>query len=252
MVSPPEDLAMSEHCPRKPDPDRVASWREAIRALESEIRYLEWYRDEMGRIIKIVTENPAILNAESTFPTHLMRWYLESQCMRIRRLAEGESPGHDVWSLRLLLEDMKRAAEAFSRGNIKELFDEPGGPRYDSEFEDFLVESMWRQVGDVGKAADRLHAKQIKGDLKELADVTDAIKEFATKVLAHYTKEGVGRPMPSWGPVSRATDVIVRIGKRYYATLIGPALGSFAPVDLFDWYDVFRFAWKPWKDELVP
>jgi hypothetical protein len=235
--------------PRKPDPDRVAGWREAMSALEPEIRNLEWYRDEMSRLIEIVRANRKITAAESYFPEHVMRWYLESQCMRVRRITESDSPGHDVWSLRLILEDMRRAAEAFTKGNVRELFDETAGRRYEPEFEDFLVESMWRVVGDVDKNADRLRPKQIKEDLKLLADATDSIKAFATKVLAHYTKEGVGIPIPSWGPIASATDVIVEIAKRYYATLIGPAMLSFAPHDQFDWYDVFRFAWKPSQGE---
>ena len=56
---------------------------------------------------------------------------------------EPYTPGFDVWSLVQLLEDMRRPAEAF------------GTPSYEGELRDFLVGSMWKNVGDVDGGADR-------------------------------------------------------------------------------------------------
>ncbi len=49
----------------------------------------------------------------------------------IRRLVEPYTPGFDVWSLVQLLEDMRRAAEAFGRSEIEGLFDASDAPAYE-------------------------------------------------------------------------------------------------------------------------
>jgi hypothetical protein len=49
----------------------------------------------------------------------------------IRRLVEPYTPGFDVWSLVQLLEDMRRAAEAFGRSEIESLFDASDAPSYE-------------------------------------------------------------------------------------------------------------------------
>src|ERR1700678_4206037 len=147
---------------RLPDPTRVESWRATIREINHEVSRLQWFRDEFARVEKIVKSNPRILDAASYFPAHVKRWYSESQVMRIRRLVEPYTAGYEVWSLLQLLEDMRRAAEAFTRSEIDELFDTEGGPHYPEDLKDFLVESMWKDVGDVDTLCDRLRARHIK------------------------------------------------------------------------------------------
>ena len=137
----------------------------------------------------------------------------------MRRLVEAYTPGFDVWSLVQLLEDMRRAAEAFGRSEIEGLFDASDAPSYEGELRDFLVESMWKNVGDVDSGADRLRARQIKEDIKGLRDATEDVKRYADLVVAHNARE---KPAPvAFSVISSATDEIARIAKRYTAALTG-------------------------------
>jgi hypothetical protein len=139
----------------------------------------------------------------------------------IRRLVEPYTPEFDVWSLVQLLEDMRRAAEAFGRSEIEGLFDASDAPSYEGELRDFLVESMWKNVGDVDGGADRLRARQIKEDIKGLRDATEDVKRYADLVVALNARE---KPAPvAFSVISSATDEIVRIAKRYTAALAGRA-----------------------------
>lgn len=242
----PESRQIAAQARRRPDPERVETWRGAIEAIKAQITQLEWFRDEFRDFEKIVRENPKLLHGESYFPAHIKLWYIESQAMRIRRLVEPFTPGYEVWSLLQLLEDMRRAAEAFSRAEIEGLFDKPDAHEYDLEMRDFLVASMWRRVGDVEKDADRLYARQIKDDIKALHDATDELKRFADLVYAHNAKEIPAAP--KFTVISAAVDEIVRMGKRYYATLTGASMMSFAPVYQGNWYDIFMI---PWIDRSV-
>lgn len=234
-------MSNEQQANRRPDPDRVERWRETIRALEKEVRHLEWYRDEFERFSKIVRGNPRLLNAESYFPAHVKAWYIDSQVMRIRRLVELYTPGYEVWSLLQMLEDMRRAAEAFGRSEIEQLFDQEGAPAYPDELRDFLVQSMWEDVADETPGTERLYARQIKDDIKSLKAATDDIKRWADLVVAHNAKE---KPLaPAFSAISTAIDEIVRIAKSYTATLTGASMISFAPVDQYNWFDIFHIKW---------
>ena len=121
---------------------------------------------------------------------------------------EPYTPGFDVWSLAQLLEDMRRAAEAFGRSEIEGLFDASDAPSYEGELRDFLVESMWKNVGDVDSGVDKLGSRQIKEDAKGLRDATEDVKPYADLVIAHNTRE---KPAPvPFSAISSPTDEIVR------------------------------------------
>lgn len=116
-----------------------------------------------------------------------------------------------------LLEDMRRAAEAFGRSEIEGLFDASDAPAYEGELRDFLVESMWKNVGDVDSGVNRLRSRQIKEDIKGLREATEGVKRYAGLVIAHNTRE---KPAPvAFSAISSPTDEIVRIAKRYTAAL---------------------------------
>jgi hypothetical protein len=147
---------------------------------------------------------------------------------------EPYTPGFDVWSLVQLLEDMRRAAEAFGRSEIGGLLDASDAPSYEGELRDFLVESMWENVGDVDSGADRLRARQIKEDIKGLRDATEDVKRYAD-LVAHNARE---KPAPvAFSVISSATDEIVRIAKRYMAALTGASMLSFALVDAYRFFN---------------
>ncbi len=100
---------------------------------------------------------------------------------------------------------------------------------------------MWKNVGDVDSGVDRLRSRQIKEDIKGLREATADEKRYADLVIAHNARE---KPVPvAFSAISSPTDEIVRIAKRYTATLTGASMLSFAPVDQFNWYDVFHFPW---------
>lgn len=48
---------------------------------------------------------------------------------------------------------------------------------------------MWKNVGDVDVGADRLRARQIKEDIKDLRDATEDVKRFAYLVIAHNARK---------------------------------------------------------------
>ncbi len=231
---------------RRPDPDRVARWRSEIEHLRLVVTELVIFRDDFDAFAEMVRGDVRILHGSSPFPVRVRAWYVDSQVMRIRRLVDQGGQGGQVRSLRLLLEDMKRAAEAFNRQNIEELFDAPDAPDYNDEARDFLVFSMWRNAGDVENNADRLYAKQIRLDLKTLAEASDRVKRHADKVVAHDAVEGLSADERlKFSELSACVDAIEEITVRYIATLTGAGYSTLSATAQYDEFDIFRFAWKP-------
>lgn len=230
----------------RPDRERVARWRSEIEHLKTQIMTLVMFRDDFARFEKIVKGNERIMRAASPFPARVKQWYIDSQAMRIRRLLEAKGERNDVHSLRILLEDMRRTCAAFTRGSIEELFDEDDAPDYGPEERDFLVSSMWRNVGDVANDEDRLYSKQIKEHLTQLADASMRIINYADKVIAHDTVAGVpSEELPKFSEISGCVDVIERIAKHYIVALTGAGYSSLSPIAQYDELDVFRFTWLP-------
>jgi hypothetical protein len=228
----------------RPDSARVQRWREEIEHLRVQIMTLVMFRDDFAKFEKTVRGNARIMGAASPFPARVKQWYIDAQVMRIRRILEGKSERNDVHSLRLLLEDMRRACAAFTRGSIEELFDAEDAPAHDPEMRDFLVSSMWRNVGDVAKNEDRLYAKHIKGHLALLDESSRRIVNYADKIVAHDTVQGVApEDVPKFTEIAECIGVIEEVAKHYIAALTGAGYGSLSPVAQYDEFDVFRFPW---------
>lgn len=238
------------HPNMRPDPARVQRWRQEIEHLRGEITTLVMYRDDFANFEKIVRGNARIMQADSPFPARVKQWYIDAQVMRIRRILEGKSERNDVFSLRVLLEDMRRACAAFTRDSIEDLFDADDAPAYDGELRDFLVSSMWERVGDIVKNEDRLYAKQIKGHLAELDDASRGIINYADKIVAHDTIERIDpAEAPRFPEIANCIRAIEEVAKHYITALTGAGYSSLSPVAQYDELDVFRFTWLPPADD---
>jgi hypothetical protein len=227
------------HPARLPDPDRVKAWRKQIEVVHWDVVQLLWWREVDNRWSAFVVGNDYMLHAQSDFPKITKNWYQHSACMAIRRLVDQGSEG-PVYSLRLLLQDMKRACQAFNRDSIDELLDEPSAPKYDPEFREFLVSRLWQQFKDPKDGTDRLLADMIKADLLKLEQASARIKRYADLSVAHHSTAELTKPeLPTNGELNACIDVIHDITKRWITPLTGMGYSSLEPVYQSNWYDIF-------------
>ena len=157
--------------------------------------------------------------------------------MGIRRIVEPNDAG-DIVSLRSVLDDMIRAARAFTSESIAELFDAPDAPKYDEELKNFLIAGMWRNVAYSGGSQEQLNAKMLKHDRRMLEVVSAEIKEMVDKTIAHHTTQASEYTL-LYPELSTCIDIIEAIALRYQATLIGSGMSTFVPTDQFNWFDIF-------------
>lgn len=227
------------HPARLPDPQRVKTWREYIEIVHRDVTKLLWWRDVDNRFSEFVRTNDHILHGQSDFPAITRQWYSDAACIAIRRLVDQGSEG-PVYSLRRLLESMKRYCEAFNRNSVDELLEEPSAPKYDPDFRAYIVDSVWGKFKDPTEGTDRLLSDKIKADLVALEQASAKIKRYADLRIAHHSHEEIPKAdIPTWSEVNRCIDVVHDVTKRWIAPLTGAGYSSLVPIFQGDWYDIF-------------
>jgi hypothetical protein len=228
--------------PTSPDPQRVDRWRHLLAEALTEVQALVHARANYERFAALVRANCHVLHGESDFPCHVQRWFVHYAAMAVRRIVESDSAG-DIISLKGVLDDMHRAARAFTSQDIADLFDAPDSPDYDAELRRFLIASMWSAVGTATPAGqEQLDAKMLKDDRKMLDVVSRDITDLVDKQIAHHTTQARSYDL-FYSELSACIDVIEAIALRYNTALLGPSQTTFVPVDQFNWFDIFRRDW---------
>lgn len=226
--------------PNSPDPQRVQKWRDGFKAASLEVQALVHARANYERFGALVRGNEHVLHGDSDFPSHLQKWFVHFAVMAIRRIVEPNDAG-DIVSVRAFLDDMIRAARAFTSDSIAELFDFPDTPQYDDDLKNFLISRMWENVAHQG-AQEQLNAKMLKHDRRMLEIVSAEITEMVDKTIAHHTTRANDYIL-LYPELSTCIDVIETITVRYTATLTGAGMSTLVPTDQFNWFDIFAKDW---------
>ncbi len=228
--------------PNGPDPQRVEDWRKQMNEAASEVQGLVHARANYERFAALVRSNAHVLYGESDFPTHVQRWFVHFAAMAIRRIVEPNDSG-DIVSLRSVLDEMVRAARAFTSKEISDLFDAAdGASRYDDEFSHLLISDMWNEFGDGKSEQEQLNARMVKNDRRMLDAVSRKITDMVDKRIAHHTT-AVGDYDLFYAELSSCIDVIEAVTLRYYRSLSGASQATFVPTDQFNWLDIFGRDW---------
>ena len=96
-----------------------------------------------------------------------------------------------------------------------------------------------------GKGSDQIPVSLIDQQLQRIADASARLEEYADRRVAHFDKRGPARPLPTFSELSAAIGTLEEIVILYSRLLKGGSLSTMLPTIIFDWKDVFRFAWEP-------
>ena len=214
---------------RQPDPDKVREWREKIDIIQGDVTSLAWSRDVFKRLRK--NKGDASMPKQRDVPQRVRVWYYNDSMVAIRRILDPEANG-SVVSLRVLLEEMKRNAEAMTRDSIEELADQRGIPRDDAEpdvsLRTFLVNATWGVVAD--ESGTRLDSKKIKADLRALDDASRRIINWVNRRIAHRTTDDIPEnEQPTFAEVDTCSDLIHAVTIKYIAPLTGAGYTTLVP-----------------------
>lgn len=218
---------MSEDQRRMPDPSRVQEWRNKIDVIHEDVTRLAWSRKVFQDLAKYGGD--ASLPRRAEVVQRVTVWYHHDAMVAIRRILDPDASG-GVISFRVLLEEMKRNADAMNRDSIGELADQRRIPKDESDFalRAVLVNSTWAIVSD--DTGQRLDSRKIKADLKALDDVSDRIIRWVHNRIAHRTTEIIPEDeQPTAAEVGACIDLIHKLAIKYIAPLTGAGYHTLVP-----------------------
>jgi hypothetical protein len=210
------------------DPDKTRGrWLDWLERIRSETFSLFLYRDlwnELGEMTKNAALPPSVIfDAFST-------WYAASQALAIRRQLDLRS---DSISLRRLLTEMAKRPELLSRDHYLSFFEA------DDHWQDYGNSGFNRLAGN---GEDYVPVSVIEADLQRLQEVSQLVKRYADKMVAHADEKGLST-LPTLGEMNAAIDVIGELMNKYRTLLTAEAFATLVPVIQEDWKAPFR---KPW------
>ncbi len=220
---------------------KLQKWLRWIEEIQDDTTALLNKTDLYDRYVAVVKANPGIQDPVD-FHTWIMRNYFESALMAIRRLTDTHS---DTISLMNLLRDIKASPELITkefrlRDYKKGTVDENGLPDADAWTYALGSESFKR---DFCNGGEKLDAKVVELDMKELGAQIQIVETFIDNTLAHKNKGSKGKQSIKTSEVRKAIGYIEKIAIKYINLLGSGGYSNLTPVYQFDPEDVFR---KPW------
>jgi hypothetical protein len=203
-------------------------WDAWLGIIEVEVRDLLALRHVFWEVQKIIRANRRIQK-----PSAFYRWmgatYSASISVGIRRQLDERQ---DSVSLVRLLADIAKRPRVLSRERYRLVRGDPSALA-DPEFD-----------GWAGPGQRFAPASQVQDDLDRLKTQSEAIKEYASKKVAHVDETGPSN-VPSFNDIDKRLDLLEESVKRYRQRLRGIAPMQLLPRWPDDWKDVFREPWIP-------
>jgi hypothetical protein len=70
------------------------------------------------------------------------------------------------------------------------------------------------------------------------------IEHYVDRRVAHYDRRDLAQPIPKLSDLTDALKALERVVILYWRLLKGPSMSTILPNILYDWKDIFRFAWE--------
>ena len=216
------------------DTARLARMTEWAKTIASEIaddlqqHYIFW------QVQDIIRANPQLTNARSHFFQWMGDVFVASAAVAVRRQTDNSD---DSVCLRRLLREAREYPHIVTRAHYLSLC---GASDDEADFDNSSFD-QW-----AGEAGGHLDTNLVEADLQSLLDVSERIRHYANKRVAHYDRRGVTPGMmPTFDDLDEAYRVIEGLTQKYHLILTGVWIGQLRPTIIYPWKDVFRVPWIP-------
>jgi hypothetical protein len=230
-----------------PDPEpKLRAWGETIVRVRDELTRVMYDRYQMRCVMEMAKAEPKLNGSGHPFLFSMRDWYTQFVVMAIRR--QADRPHQDVHSLHSVLEEMVDNASLLTRSKIESLLaSDPEMRRHLAarpDFVDYFADWKFVDGGELGEP--HIDVAVVRADIAALDAVSRDVRAYANKRIAHSAKRGQGREdQMTYAGIDEAIDRFHDIAIKYIALLTGAAYTDLTPTDQFDWYSIFRFAWRP-------
>lgn len=209
--------------------ERLNGW---LDVLQKEVRQLRVDQHIFWEVQKIIQANPRINKLGSSFYHWMGSAYATSMTVAIRRQVDGDSRSI---SFRNLLRMLRMHPEVLSRTRYKHHFVDANSP---------LPEAYRDRDYDrlVGEGRDILNPTDLEKEIADLQMVTDGLRQYVNKRIAHYDEEHFKR-VPRFNDIDAAVEFLDRLLKRYLLLFRAVHIDTALPTWQYDWTEIFRHPW---------
>ena len=150
-------------------------------------------------------------------------------------------------SLAQLLREIQESPRCITRDLLAKQFEERYSSHPDatlkSIIESRLVDGDWKNWAGADGSLD---VKIAEADLDSLDTLSKELITFASSQIAHTSFKAIGKGTKvTFDAMDASIDFIEKLTIRYRALLTGAGGWTLEPTPQYDWYEQFRFAWRP-------
>ncbi len=204
-------------------------WRTWVRRLARDVGF-QLLDNEMYRELRAIVEaNPKIQNP-ADIHVWIVRNYVTTASLSIRRVADQRTDSHSLWTL---LYEFLRYPRVITRRSHRALY------KIDRTIADRAFDDL------AGKNPDFLSPRIIRTDLRSLEHTTARLYRYTNKRIAHLTRSGAIRRVPTFDELQTTLDVLEHLVKKYHVLLTAEDFVRLKPQRQQNWRRVLYEPWLP-------
>ena len=221
-------------------PSLIERWVEMTARIEHEMVDLLWQREQIRGVAKMIDGNPRLLNSNKPFLWEVRRWYMVFAAMAVRRQTDQET---NLVSLAQLLLEMQERPECITIALMEEPFNAHYPTIADPAFKSALVDIPWKEWSI---ADGSFNVQRVSNDLDTLVQTSKELYIFASATIAHTSQKAIEKGTKlTFDDMDKMIDLLEKLVLSYRGLLTGAGGWTLVPTPQYDWYEEFRFAWKP-------
>lgn len=205
-------------------------WKRWLPQMRHDLTDLMGMWEIFWQLQDVARENPAVLKPGSFFDW-MCRNYMIAITVGIRSFMDHSSDSRSLW--RMLYGILENPGVIDREVHVRMYRGTSVGVSFGHVTFDTVV--------GVGRPC--LSQRQVRSDLHELENVSERIRRFVNKRVAHKTTPGEIRRLPKLHEVDSAIDQIDKVLCKYNLLLTGQGMDTLHAVRQYDWREVL---WEPW------
>lgn len=205
-------------------------WRKWLPRMSADLTDMLGKREMFWDLQEVAKENPKILQSGSFFDW-MCRNYVVAQTVAIRSFMDQSRDSHSLW--RMLFEILEHPGVISRAAHVRMYRNTPLGEE--------LGHMSFNAA--VGKDSKQLGQNAIRADMRRLEDVSERVRRFVNKRVAHRTSPGEIRRLPKFDELDSALEALDEIFCKYNLLLRAQGLTTCHATRQYDWREVL---WEPW------
>ena len=209
--------------------DRLIGWLDVVYV---DVQHLLLNDHVFWEFQNVVKQNDQFLSASGLFTQFIAEAYAHSAAVGIRRHAKADK---DSISIMRFLEEVRDHPQTVSREHYISLY--KGKEAWHIEIGQHDFDRV------AGEGSPHVPPQLADEQIQDVKGAVEVVEHYVDRRIAHYDKRDLARPLPKYSELTDALKALEKIVILYWRLLKGPSMTTIVPIIMYDWKDIFRFAW---------